>query len=230
MPNKPRLRSQTFLSIMSHEIRSPLNVIIGMIHILRKEKQLPEQKENLEVLDITAQNLMLLINDILDYNKIESGKLELEFTPFDLRKLVSNIKRANSNYAKEKGNRLKVFIDDDIPEYLMGDSVRIGQIITNLVSNALKFTKEGTVTVTVDVLEQDESEYAIQVAVKDTGIGISEEQQRKIFQSFTQARSDTTREYGGTGLGLAIIKQLLIIMGSQIQVKSINWRRVDFLF
>ena len=219
-----------FLSIMSHEIRSPLNVIIGMIHILRKEDQLPEQKENLEVLDITAQNLMLLINDILDYNKIESGKLELEFTPFDLRKLVSNIKRANSNYAKEKGNRLKVLIDDDLPEYLMGDSVRIGQIITNLVSNALKFTKEGTVTVTVDVLEQDESEYAIQVAVEDTGIGISEEQQRKIFQSFTQARSDTTREYGGTGLGLAIIKQLLIIMGSRIQVKSTIGEGSTFFF
>ncbi|MEM6633185.1 MAG: response regulator [Bacteroidota bacterium] len=219
-----------FLSIMSHEIRSPLNVIIGMIHILRKEKQLPEQKENLEVLDITAQNLMLLINDILDYNKIESGKLELEFTPFDLRKLVSNIKRANSNYAKEKGNRLKVLIDDDLPEFLMGDSVRIGQIITNLVSNALKFTKEGTVTVTVDVLEQDESEFLIRVAVKDTGIGINEEQQKKIFQSFTQARSDTTREYGGTGLGLAIIKQLLIIMGSGIQVESTIGKGSTFFF
>ena len=219
-----------FLSIMSHEIRSPLNVIIGMAHILKKEKHLPDQKENLDVLEITAQSLLMLINDILDYNKIESGRLELENTPFDIRKLVSNVKRANTNYAKEKGNRLKVLVDDDLPEYVIGDSVRIGQIITNLVSNAIKFTKEGTVTVTIDVLEQSEEEYSIQVAVKDTGIGIKKEQQAKIFESFTQARTDTTREYGGTGLGLAIIKNLLKLMGSEIQLESEIGKGSTFFF
>lgn len=219
-----------FLSIMSHEIRSPLNVIIGMVHILKKEDRLPEQIENLDVLDITAKNLMLLINDILDYNKIESGRLELEYTPFDMRKLVSNVKRANTNYAKEKGNKLKVLVDDDLPEFVIGDSVRIGQIITNLVSNALKFTKEGTVTVTIDVLDQVEDEYTIQLAIRDTGIGISESQQNKIFESFTQARTDTTREYGGTGLGLAIIKNLLKLMGSKIQLESEPGKGSTFFF
>ena len=219
-----------FLSIMSHEIRSPLNVIIGMVHILKKEERLPGQIENLDVLDITAKNLMLLINDILDYNKIESGRLELEYTPFDMRKLVSNVKRANTNYAKEKGNRLKVLVDDDLPEFVIGDSVRIGQIITNLVSNALKFTKEGTVTVTIDVLDYEEDEYTIQLAVKDTGIGIRQEQQQKIFESFTQARTDTTREYGGTGLGLAIIKNLLKLMGSVIQLDSKPGKGSTFFF
>ena len=219
-----------FLSVMSHEIRSPLNVIIGMAHILQKDEHLPAQRENLEVLDITSKSLLMLINDILDYNKIESGKLELDCAPFDLRKLISNIKKANLVAAQEKGIKLKVLMDDDVPDGVLGDSVRIGQVVTNLVSNAIKFTKEGSVKINVMVLEEDEKELLLRIAIKDTGIGITEEQQAKIFQSFTQARSDTTREYGGTGLGLAITKKLLQLMGCEVKVVSEIGKGSTFYF
>lgn len=209
-----------FLSTMSHEIRSPLNVIIGMVHILRKEEHLLNQVENLEVLDITSRNLLLLINDILDYSKIESGKLELDNTDFNLVKLASNIHYANINPAKERGNKLLLSIDDNFPQCVVGDSVRIGQIITNLLSNAIKFTKDGSIKLGLALLNKENGKSNIRISVQDTGIGISKESQKKIFEHFTQAKSDTTREYGGTGLGLAITKQLLRLMGSEIHLES----------
>lgn len=209
-----------FLSIMSHEIRSPLNIIIGMAHILKNEPHLEEQKENIDVLGIASNNLMMLINDILDYGKIESGRLELDYAPFDLKELLVSVQKANKARAAERRNKIEVEIDDDLSTHYMGDSVRIGQIVTNLVSNAIKFTSDGQVTILAEKLECEEDGSVIRVGVKDTGIGISREHQQKIFKKFTQARSNTTREYGGTGLGLAITKDLLNIMDSQISIES----------
>lgn len=227
--NASRAKSQ-FLSTMSHEIRSPLNVIIGMSHLLQLENHLPEQSENLEILNIASKNLMLLINDILDYNKIESGKLELDLKPFSLVELVTNIKKANSVNAQERGNQLKLILDSDIPDSLIGDSGRLGQIITNLVSNAIKFTKEGTIRMTVSVVKQEEQDSLISVTVQDSGIGISKQKQQTIFEQFTQASSHITREYGGTGLGLAISKRLLELMGSTIHLKSEEGKGATFSF
>lgn len=224
-----RAKSQ-FLSTMSHEIRSPLNVIIGMSHLLQIEDYLPDQAENLEILDIASKNLMLLINDILDYNKIESGKLELDLKPFSLIELVTNIKKANSVNAQEKGNMLKLILDSDLPKSLIGDSGRLGQIITNLVSNAIKFTKEGTIRVTVSVVKQDGKNHLVSVMVKDSGIGISKKRQQNIFEQFTQASSHITRQYGGTGLGLAISKRLLDLMESTIEIESEEGKGSTFSF
>ncbi|MCE7993177.1 MAG: response regulator [Roseivirga sp.] len=227
--NASKAKSQ-FLSTMSHEIRSPLNVIIGMSHLLQLEDHLPEQVENLEILNIASQNLMLLINDILDYNKIESGKLELDLKPFSLTELITNIKKANSVNAQEKGNQLKLILDSDIPERLIGDGGRLGQIITNLVSNAIKFTNEGTIRMTVSVKKQEGINHLISIRVKDSGIGISKEKQQTIFEQFTQASSNITRQYGGTGLGLAISKRLLELMNSSIEIESEEGEGSTFSF
>lgn len=227
--NASRAKSQ-FLSTMSHEIRSPLNVIIGMSHLLQLEDHLPEQVENLEILNIASKNLMLLINDVLDYNKIESGKLELDQKPFSLIELVTNIKKANSVNAQEKGNMLKLILDSDIPESLVGDSGRLGQIMTNLVSNAIKFTNEGIVRITVSVLKKKGKSHLISVKVQDSGIGISKHKQQTIFEQFTQASSHITRKYGGTGLGLAISKRLLELMDSTIEIESEEGKGSVFSF
>jgi signal transduction histidine kinase len=219
-----------FLSVMSHEIRSPLNVIIGMTHILQKSKCLPEQEKNLEILSIASRNLMTLINDILDFNKIEEGKIELEFHDFSLVKLVNDIKKANDNNAKERGNSLKLYFDTEVYEMVSTDSVRLNQIITNLVSNAVKFTKEGTITITVSLLEAYDDSQLVRFEVKDTGIGISPANQKKVLERFTQANNHTTREYGGTGLGLSITKLLLNLMGSKIEINSEEGKGSAFFF
>ena len=172
----------------------------------------------------------VIINDVLDYNKIESGKLELDTKPFDLVELLTNIKKANSVNAQEKGNMLKLIMDSDLPESIIGDSVRIGQIITNLVSNAIKFTDEGIIRITASSLKKIEQSHLIEVKIKDTGIGISKEKQQHIFEQFTQATSQITRQYGGTGLGLAISKRLLEIMGSTIEIESEEGKGAEFSF
>ncbi len=219
-----------FLSTMSHEIRSPLNVIIGTTHVLKLEDHLETQEENLEVLDIASKSLMLLINDILDYNKIEAGKLEIESMSMDIKELIADIKKANSANAEEKGNRLTALIDSDIPDYLMGDSVRIGQVITNLVSNAVKFTDHGSIQIMLSLLKKEGDQCTIRVEVTDTGIGIAKESQEKILEEFTQAGSSVTRKFGGTGLGLAISKKLLQLMNSTVQIDSTPGKGSNFFF
>ena len=209
-----------FLSNMSHEIRSPLNVIIGMAHILQKEDHLQGQKENIEILNIASNSLMLLINDILDINKIESGKLELENTSFDLRSLMNNLIKAHKSSAAEKRNHIGVQIDENIEPFYNGDVVRIGQVLTNLVSNANKFTNNGAVEISAKELERTDSGSLIRFGVKDTGIGISEENQNRIFDKFTQAESSITRKFGGSGLGLSISKELLGLMKSKLHIES----------
>lgn len=219
-----------FLSMMSHEIRTPLNAIIGLTYLMQQEEQTPSVMENLKTIQFSSENLHLLINDILDFSKIEAGKVELEEMPFDLKLLVSNVKRANQVKAEEKGNKIKLMLDDDIPNTLIGDSLRIGQVLTNLVSNAVKFTLNGSVTIEVSVMKKDADKASIYFSVKDSGIGIAPDKQKLIFERFTQANSETTRKFGGTGLGLVISKKLVQLHGSDIEVESEVGKGAQFSF
>ncbi|MFD1140786.1 ATP-binding protein [Larkinella insperata] len=224
------LAKSEFLSMMSHEIRTPLNGIVGMTYLMSQEEVPPGLSENLKTLQFSIEHLQALINDILDFSKIEAGKVELEETNFDFKHLVSNIKRAHQFKAEESGTRIKLMIDDDIPDILMGDSLRIGQVLSNLVSNAIKFTKQGTVTIELSLLKKDDEVASMYVSVQDTGIGIAPEKQQAIFEMFTQANSATTRKFGGTGLGLVITKRLLELHGSTIEVESQEGKGAKFFF
>ncbi|GAB4018536.1 hypothetical protein GCM10028808_53420 [Spirosoma migulaei] len=219
-----------FLSMMSHEIRTPLNGIVGMTYLMLQEEVPPSMTENLKTLQFSIEHLQALINDILDFSKIEAGKVELEEITFDFRQLVSNIKRAQQAKAQEKGNRIRLMIDDDIPNALVGDSLRIGQVLTNLVSNAIKFTQQGTISIELALEHRTDDKASIYVSVQDTGIGIAPDKQEAIFTMFTQANSATTRKFGGTGLGLVITKKLLELYGSAIQVESQEGKGATFSF
>jgi len=209
-----------FLSTMSHEIRTPMNGVIGMINILLMENPKPDQLDNLNTLKFSAHNLLSLINDILDFNKIDAGKIDLEKIDFDLKEVVKNIKMGFEPAAKEKGISIDVVFEDNIPEVLFGDPTRTSQVLTNLVGNSIKFTEKGEVLIILSKRLRPGNQIEVTFRVKDTGIGISPEKLEHIFESFSQASSDTTRKFGGTGLGLAITKKLLELMGSRIQVKS----------
>ncbi len=209
-----------FLSMMSHEIRTPLNSIIGMTYLLLRENPTDQQLNNLNILKYSSENLLVLINDILDFSKIEAGKLEFEETNFNLLQLLKNIKLANFVKASERENTLKILLDDSLPEYVYADSFRIGQVLNNLFSNAIKFTQNGKVTIEVNLISENTNEVLLYFSVSDTGIGISLEQQNYIFDKFTQALTSTTRKYGGTGLGLAITKKIIELLGGKIKVES----------
>jgi signal transduction histidine kinase/DNA-binding response OmpR family regulator len=211
---------QSFLSAMSHEIRTPMNAVLGMTHLLLQENPRPEQIENLQTLKFSSENLLVLINDILDLSKIEAGKMIFEETDFDLKELVNNLKNSLNYKAEEKNVKLNVRMDKLLPEMLVGDPVRLAQVLNNLMSNAVKFTEKGSVTIDV-MLESDEGEtLKINFAIVDTGIGISKDKLEYIFENFTQENTDITRRFGGTGLGLAITKRLLELQNSQIYVES----------
>ncbi len=209
-----------FLSIMSHEIRTPLNAIIGLIYIMEKENTLNSFQENLGVLKYSAQNLYLLINDILDFNKIEAGKIDIEKIPFDFKELVLHIGKSLEIKASENLNRIEVIIDDDFITNVISDPLRIGQIITNLVSNAIKFTKNGLIQIKIDQIQQKDNLSIFKVQIIDDGIGIDIQKFNLIFQKFEQAETKTTRQFGGTGLGLAITKKLLHLLNSDIELQS----------
>jgi signal transduction histidine kinase/CheY-like chemotaxis protein len=209
-----------FLSTMSHEIRTPMNGVIGMINILLMENPKEDQLDNLNTLKFSAHNLLSLINDILDFNKIDAGKIDLESVEFDLKEVVKNIKLGFEPAAREKGINLDILFEDNIPDVLVGDPTRTSQVLTNLVGNSIKFTEKGEVLIILSKRLRPGNQVEVTFRVKDTGIGISTEKLEHIFESFSQASSDTTRKFGGTGLGLAITKKLLELMGSRIQVKS----------
>ncbi|WP_306641349.1 hybrid sensor histidine kinase/response regulator [Sanyastnella coralliicola] len=219
-----------FLSTMSHEIRTPMNAVIGIAHLMLEEELNEDQRHKMESLRFSANNLLEILNDILDFNKIESGKLELERRVFGLRQFMRNLHTGMDTRARQKDIGLNYTIDERIPELVIGDSTRLSQIMVNLMSNAIKFTSKGSVDCHFEFLARENDKAHIRVSVKDTGIGIPLEKQQDIFKSFTQANSSTTREFGGTGLGLTIVKSLLEIMGSQIQLKSTPGEGTTFFF
>ncbi len=221
---------ELFLSTMSHELRTPMNAVIGMTHLLLAEDPKVEQVDNLKTLQFSAENLLHIINDILDFSKIEAGKIELENENFAIQNLVSNTVEAFKLKAKGKNISLILDIDENCPENVLGDSTRLAQILNNLISNALKFTYHGTVTVSVKVLEKGEDSCRVKFSVKDTGIGIPQNKLAAIFSLFTQASSSTTRKFGGTGLGLTITKRLLELYGSSLEVESQPGFGSDFNF
>ena len=211
---------QQFLSNMSHEIRTPMNAIIGFTKVVLKTELSSKQKEYLDAIKMSGDALIVLINDILDLAKVDSGKMTFEKTPFKMKTSVFSMLHLFETKIQEKNLKLVKEYDNKIPAVLLGDSVRLHQIILNLVSNAIKFTSKGNITVSVNLIHEDDDKAIIEFAITDDGIGVAENKIGKIFENFQQASSGTSRLYGGTGLGLAIVKQLIEQQGGTIRVKS----------
>lgn len=224
-----KLKEQ-FISTMSHEIRTPMNAVMGTTNLLLQENPQPHQKDYLKVLHSASKNLLLLINDILDFSKIEAGKIIFESIDFNLQELLHNIMNIYLYAAKEKGLSLELTYHTPINTLLVGDPIKLSQIITNLVGNAIKFTKKGNIILQVHIEKEVDNQLLIQFVVKDTGIGIPKERLESIFESFTQATLDTTRKYGGTGLGLTIARNLVELQGGKISVESVLNEGATFSF
>ena len=219
-----------FLANMSHEIRTPMNAIMGMAHLALKTDLTPKQYDYLKKVDISAKSLLGIINDILDFSKIEAGKMDMESVDFQLEETLDNISTLVGIKTQEKGLELLFKTDPAVPRALIGDPLRLGQILINLSNNAVKFTETGEIVVAAEVVNQDESEVTLKFSVCDTGIGMTTEQAAKLFQPFSQADSSTTRKYGGTGLGLTISKRLAEMMGGKIWVESQSGQGSTFSF
>lgn len=214
-----RMKSE-FLANISHEIRTPLNGILGFTHLLQKEPLTPHQHDHLLTIERSANNLLGIINEILDFSKIEAGKLTLECMPFQIQDLIEETLTIQAPSAHTKNLELACFVYRDVPKHLMGDPMRIQQVLTNLISNAIKFTAQGSIVVRVLLEDQDSKDAHLRITVQDTGVGLNEREIHQLFQPFTQADNSLSRQPGGTGLGLAISKRLIEQMRGEIGVSS----------
>ncbi|OPY89295.1 MAG: Autoinducer 2 sensor kinase/phosphatase LuxQ [Syntrophus sp. PtaU1.Bin208] len=220
-----------FLANMSHEIRTPMNGVIGFLELLQREEQLTgQQRQYVDTAISSGETLLQLINDILDFSKIEAGKMEISMTDLNLVSLVQEVAEFFRQPAQRKGLKMVVSIEDELPSALRGDPVRLRQVLVNLLGNAVKFTRQGGIFLTVSLAEEEEDSVLVRFEVKDTGIGIAPEAQSRIFNAFSQEDESTTRQFGGTGLGLAIASQLVSMMQGEIEVESMPGEGSSFSF
>ncbi|MGH9610591.1 MAG: ATP-binding protein, partial [Bryobacteraceae bacterium] len=219
-----------FLANMSHEIRTPINGILGMTEVALSTELDAEQQEYLEIVKVSTDSLLTIVNDILDFSKIEARKLTLESVPFDLRRLLEDLKKSVSHRIAEKGLSIELYRSPDLPGWVRGDSVRLRQVLQNLLENAIKFTSAGAITLSSGLEEATEAGILLRFSITDTGIGIPLAKQEKIFEAFSQADTSSTRRFGGTGLGLTICSQLVSLMQGRIWVDSEPGKGSTFAF
>ncbi len=221
---------QLFLAKMSHEIRTPMNAILGFARLLEETLSVKEQQEYIHIIIKSGDDLLVILNDILDFSRMEAGKITIESVQFDLRDIIHTTILMMDSKAKQKGLDIKYHVDKVVPEVILGDSVRLNQVMLNLVSNAIKFTEKGSITISVTCLEQNDDTILLDFSIKDTGMGIPLAKQERIFESFEQVTNDASRRFGGAGLGLSIVKQLVSLQDGEIFVISKPDQGSDFHF
>jgi signal transduction histidine kinase/CheY-like chemotaxis protein len=224
------LAKSRFLSNMSHEMRTPLNGIIGTVNLMLQEPSLPEQQQNLEVLKYSSEHMLSVVNDVLDFSKIEAGKMELATDEFNLKTVLDKIYTVFKNQFDGKKVRFEFNIDNALDKFFKSDETRLRQVLTNLIGNAYKFTEKGSVQCSAKLISSDSEAAEIYFSVKDTGIGMNQEHQQLIFDAFNQAETSTTRRFGGTGLGLTISKKIVVKLGGDLQLKSEQGKGSHFFF